>query len=66
MVELSVSSLPLLGLVALVPAVVFAVWLEPVAVLSLVSTLVIVLAIRTMFGSEDIEFLQSRSNGDER
>ena len=57
MVSLPVSRLPLVGLLAIPFALVFTVVLEPVAVLAVVNTLLIVVAVRLMFGSDDLDTL---------
>ncbi|MFC6758117.1 MULTISPECIES: hypothetical protein [Haloarcula] len=53
-----VSRLPLVGLLAIPFAVAFVVALEPVAVLAVVNTVLIVVAVRIMFGSDDLESIQ--------
>jgi hypothetical protein len=53
-----VSRLPLVGLLAIPFAVAFVVALEPVAVLAIINTVLIVIAVRLMFGSDDLERLR--------
>jgi len=50
--------LPLIGLLAIPFVVAFVVALEPVAVLAIVNTVLIVVAIRLMFGSDDLETIE--------
>ena len=58
MSSVPVSWLPLVGLLAIPFAVAFVVTLEPVAVLAVVNTVLIVVAVRLMFGSDDLETLE--------
>jgi len=53
-----VSRLPLVGLLAIPFVVAFVVALEPVAVLAIVNTVLIVIAVRLMFGSDDLDALE--------
>ncbi|MBV0902997.1 hypothetical protein [Haloarcula salina] len=55
--SLPVSWLPLVGLLALPFVVAFVVTLEPIAALAAVNTVLIVVAVRLMFGSRDLERL---------
>jgi hypothetical protein len=55
--DVPLSWLPLVGLLAVPFAVAFVVALEPVAVLAVVNTVLIVLAVRVMLGSGDDEYL---------
>lgn len=57
MVSIPVSRLPLVGLLAIPFVVAFVVALEPVAVLAAVNTALIVVAVRLMFGSDDLDTL---------
>ena len=57
MVSLTVSQLPLVGLLAIPFVVAFVVALEPVAALAAVNTVLIVVAVRLMFGSDDLHTL---------
>jgi len=56
--SIPVSRLPLVGLLAVPFAVAFVVALEPVAVLAVVNTVLIVVAVRLMFGSDDLQRLE--------
>ncbi len=58
MLSMPVSRLPLVGLLAIPFAVAFVVALEPVALLAVVNTVLIVVAVRIMFGSDDLESIQ--------
>jgi len=58
--SISVSRLPLVGLLVIPFAVAFVVALEPVAVLAVINTVLIVVAVRIMFGSDDLESIQRR------
>jgi hypothetical protein len=49
-----VSWLPLIGLLAIPFVVAFVVVLEPVALLAVINTILIVVAVRIMFGADDI------------
>ncbi|WP_324664459.1 hypothetical protein [Haloarcula sediminis] len=62
MLSMPVSRLPLVGLLAIPFAVAFVVALEPVAVLAVVNTVLIVVAVRLMFGSDDLETLERGLN----
>ena len=55
--SMPVSQLPLVGLLAIPFAVAFVIALEPVAVLAVVNTVLIVVAVRLMFGSDDLDTL---------
>jgi len=58
MLSMPVSRLPLVGLLAIPFAVAFVIALEPVALLAVVNTVLIVVAVRIMFGSDDLETLE--------
>lgn len=58
MLSIPVSRLPLVGLLAIPSAVAFVVALEPVAFLAVVNTVLIVVAVRLMFGANDLETLE--------
>jgi len=53
-----VSRLPLVGLLAIPFVVAFVVVLEPVAFLAIINTVLIVIAVRLMFGSDDLDTLE--------
>jgi len=53
-----VSWLPLIGLLAIPFVVAFVVVLEPVALLAVINTILIVVAVRVMFGADDITTLK--------
>jgi len=53
-----VSRLPLVGLLAIPFVVAFVIALEPVAFLAIINTVLIVVAVRLMFGSDDIDTLE--------
>lgn len=55
MLSMPVSRLPLVGLLVIPFAVAFVVALEPVAFLAVVNTVLIVVAVRLMLGSDDLE-----------
>jgi hypothetical protein len=55
--EIPLPWLPLVGLLAIPFVVAFVVALEPVAVLAVVNTLLIVFAVRVMLGSTDTGYL---------
>ena len=54
MPSMPVSRLPLIGLLAIPFVVAFVVVLEPVALLAVINTTLIVVAVRVMFGADDI------------
>ncbi|AUG48973.1 hypothetical protein BVU17_15355 [Haloarcula taiwanensis] len=54
MLSIPVSRLPLIGLFAIPFVVAFVVALEPVAFLAVINTALIVVAVRVMFGADDI------------
>lgn len=56
--SIPVSQLPLVGMLAIPFAVAFVIALEPVAVLAVVNTVLIVVAVRVMFGSDDLETVE--------
>jgi len=58
-----VAWLPLVGLLAVPFAAAFAFSLEPIAIVAAVNTVLIVVAVRTMFGSSDLEELRRRLPG---
>ena len=58
MLSVPVSWLPLVGLLALPFVAAFVLTLEPVAFLAAVNTVLIVVAVRLMFGSDDLETLE--------
>ncbi|ELZ24986.1 hypothetical protein C475_12135 [Halosimplex carlsbadense 2-9-1] len=61
--SIPVSWLPLVGLLAIPSALAFALGLEPVAVLAILNTVLIVGAVRIMFGSADEQYLPARLTG---
>jgi len=61
--SIPVSWLPLVGLLAIPSALAFALGLEPVAVLAILNTVLIVVAVRIMFGSADEQYLPARLTG---
>ncbi len=56
--SMPVSRLPLVGLLAIPFVVAFVVVLEPVAFLAVINTILIVIAVRLMFGSDDLDTLE--------
>jgi len=58
MLSVPVSRLPLVGLLALPFVAAFVLTLEPVAFLAAVNTVLIVVAVRLMFGSDDLETIE--------
>lgn len=54
MEDIPLSWLPLVGLLAIPFVLGFVIWLEPVAALAVVNTVLIVAAVRIMFGSSDL------------
>lgn len=62
MSSMPVSRLPLVGLLAIPFALAFVVALEPVAFLAVVNTVLIVVAVRIMFGSDDLETIKRQLN----
>jgi len=56
--SMPVSRLPLVGLLAIPFVVAFVIALEPVAFLAIINTVLIVVAVRLMFGSDDIDTLE--------
>jgi len=56
--SMPVSRLPLVGLLAIPFVAAFVVTLEPVAILAIVNTVLIVIAVRLMFGSDDLDTLE--------
>jgi len=56
--SMPVSRLPLVGLLAIPFVVAFVVVLEPVAFLAIINTVLIVIAVRLMFGSDDLDTLE--------
>ena len=62
MSSMPVSRLPLVGLLAIPFALAFVVALEPVAVLAVANTVLIVVAVRIMFGSDDLETIKRQLN----
>jgi len=58
MPSMPVSWLPLIGLLAIPFVVAFVVVLEPVALLAVINTILIVVAVRVMFGADDITTLK--------
>lgn len=54
MLSMPVSRLPLIGLLAIPFVVAFVVVLEPVALLAVTNTILIVVAVRIMLGADDI------------
>lgn len=61
--SIPLSWLPLVGLLAIPSALAFAFGLEPVAVLATLNTVLIVVAVRIMFGSADEQYLPARLTG---
>ncbi|ACV49463.1 hypothetical protein [Halomicrobium mukohataei] len=53
MTRIPLSWLPLVGLLTIPSALAFVIWLEPVAVLAILNTVLIVVAVRIMFDSAD-------------
>jgi hypothetical protein len=53
-----VSRLPLVGLLAIPFVVAFVVALEPVSFLAIINTVLIVVSVRLMFGSDDLDTLE--------
>jgi len=62
--SIPLSWLPLVGLLAVPSALAFALGLEPVAVLAILNTVLIVVAVRIMFGSADERYLPARLTGE--
>ena len=60
MKSLPLSWLPLVGLLAIPFALAFVVALEPYALVAVLNTVLIVVAVRMMFGSDDVEFVPKR------
>jgi len=60
--SLPVSRLPLVGLLAIPFAAAFVLALEPIAFLAIVNTVLIVVAVRMMFGSDDLDTLRRGVN----
>ena len=58
MTSMPVSRLPLVGLLAIPFVAAFVVALEPVAFLAVINTVLIVVAVRLMFGSDDLDTLE--------
>jgi len=58
MISMPVSRLPLVGLLAIPFVAAFVVALEPVAFLAVINTVLIVVAVRLMFGSDDLDTLE--------
>ncbi|KOX94054.1 hypothetical protein AMS69_09080 [Haloarcula rubripromontorii] len=58
MSSMPVSRLPLIGLLAIPFVAAFVVVLEPVAFLAVISTVLIVVAVRVMFGAGDLTALE--------
>jgi hypothetical protein len=58
MPSMPVSWLPLIGLLAIPFVVAFVIVLEPVALLAVINTILIVVAVRVMFGADDITTLK--------
>ena len=58
--SMPVSRLPLVGLLAIPFVVAFVVALEPVAFLAIINTALIVIAVRLMFGSDDLDTLEGK------
>ena len=58
--DIPLSWLPLLGLLAVPFLVAFTVALEPIAALAILNTALIVLAVRTMLGSKDVNRFHSQ------
>ncbi|WP_435185798.1 hypothetical protein [Halobellus sp. EA9] len=60
MEDLPLSWLPLVGLLAVPFLVAFSVILEPIAVLAILNTALVVFAVRVMLGSMDLSRFHSR------
>ena len=58
MSSVPVSRLPLIGLLAIPFVVAFMIVLEPVALLAVINTILIVVAVRVMFGADDLTTLK--------
>ncbi|NLV07916.1 hypothetical protein [Haloarcula rubripromontorii] len=58
MSSMPVSRLPLIGLLAIPFVAAFVVVLEPVAFLAVINTVLIVVAVRVMFGAGDLTALE--------
>jgi len=58
MISMPASRLPLVGLLAIPFVAAFVVALEPVAFLAVINTVLIVVAVRLMFGSDDLDTLE--------
>lgn len=58
MPTMPVSRLPLVGLLAIPFVAAFVIALEPVAFLAIINTVLIVIAVRLMFGSDDLDTLE--------
>jgi len=57
MARIPLSWLPLVGLLTIPSVLAFVIWLEPVAVLAVLNTVLIVVAVRIMFDSADERLL---------
>ena len=55
--RLPVSTLPLVGLAALLPVLAYAARIEPVAAVAALNVVLIVLAVRAMLGTADVAWL---------
>ncbi|EMA11284.1 hypothetical protein BDK61_4603 [Haloarcula quadrata] len=58
MLSMPASRLPLVGLLAIPFVAAFVIALEPVAFLAIINTVLIVIAVRLMFGSDDLDTLE--------
>jgi hypothetical protein len=58
MSSVPVSRLPLIGLLAIPFVIAFMIVLEPVALLAVINTILIVVAVRVMFGADDLTTLK--------
>lgn len=58
MLSMPASRLPLVGLLAIPFVAAFVIALEPIAFLAIINTVLIVIAVRLMFGSDDLDTLE--------
>ena len=58
MLSMPASRSPLVGLLAIPFVAAFVIALEPVAFLAIINTVLIVIAVRLMFGSDDLDTLE--------
>lgn len=62
MSSVPLSWLPLVGLLAIPSAIAFMLTVEPIAVVAILNTVLIVVAVRLMFGSDDLDTLEHGLN----